>query len=136
MEEELFTRVGMDRYTKVTGDDGNTYYVYNEEDENDSTTLYSLNNISINKELRKQITLMPYKNQNGTDYPLGEKLMSLWNDKEMTLNPYDKKAVSLAAKKATIKTRKMSARIGRSISIKIFIILRLQEFLYNERLQF
>lgn len=88
---ELFTRVGMDRYTKVTGDDGNTYYVYNEEDENDSTTLYSLNNISINKELRKQITLMPYKNQNGTDYPLGEKLMSLWNDKEMTLSPYDKK---------------------------------------------
>ena len=88
---ELFTRVGMDRYTKVTGDDGNTYYVYNEEDENDSTTLYSLNNISINKALRKQITLMPYKNQNGTDYPLGEKLMSLWNDKEMTLNPYDKK---------------------------------------------
>ena len=88
---ELFTRVGMDRYTKVTGDDGTTYYVYNEEDENDSTTLYSLNNISINKELRKQITLMPYKNQNGTDYPLGEKLMSLWNDKEMTLNPYDKK---------------------------------------------
>ena len=88
---ELFTRVGMDRYTKVTGDDGNTYYVYNEEDENDSTTLYSLNNISINKELRKQITLMPYKNQNGTDYPLGEILMSLWNDKEMTLNPYDKK---------------------------------------------
>ena len=81
----------MDRYTKVTGDDGNTYYVYNEEDENDPTTLYSLNNISINKELRKQITLMPYKNQNGTDYPLGEKLMSLWNDKEMTLNPYDKK---------------------------------------------
>ncbi len=72
---------------------GNTYYVYNEEDENDPTTLYSLNNISINKELRKQITLMPYKNQNGTDYPLGEKLMSLWNDKEMTLNPYDKKAV-------------------------------------------
>ena len=88
---ELFTRVGMDRYTKVTGDDGNTYYVYNEEDENDPTTLYSLNNISINKELRKQITLMPYKNQNGTDYPLGEKLMRLWNDKEMTLNPYDKK---------------------------------------------
>lgn len=88
---ELFTRVGMDRYTKVTGDDGNTYYVYNEEDENDSTTLYSLNNISINKELRKQITLMPYKNQNGTDYSLGEKLMSLWNDKGMTLNPYDKK---------------------------------------------
>ena len=41
--------------------------------------------------MRKQITLMPYKNQNGTDYPLGEKLMSLWNDKEMTLNPYDKK---------------------------------------------
>lgn len=88
---ELFTRVGMDRYTKVTGDDGNTYYVYNEEDENDPMTLYSLNNISINKELRKQITLMPYKNQNGTDYPLGEKLMSLWNDKGMTLNPYDKK---------------------------------------------
>ena len=88
---ELFTRVGMDRYTKVTGDDGNTYYVYNEEDENDPTTLYSLNNISINKELRKQITLIPYKNQNATDYPLREKLMSLSNDKEMTLNPYDKK---------------------------------------------
>jgi len=35
--------------------------------------------------------LVDYQVQNGTDYPLGEKLMSLWNDKEMTLNPYDKK---------------------------------------------
>ena len=27
---ELFTRIGIDRYTKVTGKDGKTYYVYNE----------------------------------------------------------------------------------------------------------
>lgn len=36
---ELFSRVGCDRYTQVTGDDGNTYYVYNEEDTDDSKTI-------------------------------------------------------------------------------------------------
>ena len=35
--EELFNRVGCDRYFEVTADDGNTYYIYNEEDTVDAT---------------------------------------------------------------------------------------------------
>lgn len=89
---ELFTRSGMDRYTEVTGSDGETYYVYNEENPDDPFSLYSLSNIDVNQELRKQITLMPSRMTNGTDYPMGDKMQAIWNDKSMTLNPYDNKA--------------------------------------------
>ena len=43
---ELFTRIGVDRYTEVTGDDGNTYYLFNEEDYKVTDTV---------KEISKQI---------------------------------------------------------------------------------
>ena len=89
---ELFTRSGVDRYTEVTGSDGETYYVYNEENADDPFSLYSLTNVDVNEELRKQITLMPSKMTNGTDYPMGDKMQEIWNDKGMTLNPYDNKA--------------------------------------------
>lgn len=89
---ELFTRVGVDRYTKVTGTDGKTYYVYNEEDPENTSTLYSIGSVSINSELKKQITLMPaYKADGAVDYDFGHRLADAWNVKDMKLNPFDQK---------------------------------------------
>ena len=79
---ELFTRLFTDRYTEVEGDDGNTYYVYNEEDYTDSTTLYTLSNLKVNADLTQDGTLLPYTY--ATDdvaQQMGEQLESLWNTK-------------------------------------------------------
>ena len=77
---ELFTRVGVDRYTEVTGTDGKTYYVYNEEDPDNSSTMYSIGSVTINSDLKKQITLMPAYTANGAvDYDFGHRLADAWN---------------------------------------------------------
>lgn len=89
---ELFTRIGIDRYTKVTGTDGKTYYVYNEEDPDVSSTRYAIGTITVNSDLKRQITLMPaYKKNGSVDYEMGAKLAAAWEVKDMKLNPYDQK---------------------------------------------
>lgn len=89
---ELFTRIGIDRYTKVTGKDGKTYYVYNEEDSDVSSTRYAIGTITVNSDLKRQITLMPaYKKDGSVDYEMGAKLAAAWEVKDMKLNPYDQK---------------------------------------------
>lgn len=87
---ELFTRLGCERYTKVSVD-GKDYYVYNEEDPEDPSTQYAVGNVKTNEELVKQITLMPAYTQNGAvDYALGERMIAAWEDKCMRINPNDK----------------------------------------------
>lgn len=89
---ELFTRIGIDRYTKVTGTDGKTYYVYKEEDPDVSSTRYAIGTITVNSDLKRQITLMPaYKKDGSVDYEMGAKLAAAWEVKDMKLNPYDQK---------------------------------------------
>lgn len=89
---ELFTRIGIDRYTKVTGTDGKTYYVYNEEDPDVSSTRYAIGTVTVNSDLKRQITLMPaYKKDGSVDYEMGAKLAAAWEVKDMKLNPYDQK---------------------------------------------
>lgn len=92
---ELFVRPDCPRYTEVTGTDGKTYYVYNEEDPDDASTRYEIGNVKINEELDKQITLMPaYKNDgvfDQVDYGFGEKIAAAWAEQGMKLNPYDAK---------------------------------------------
>lgn len=89
---ELFTRIGIDRYTKVTGKDGKTYYVYNEENPDVSSTRYAIGTITVNSDLKRQITLMPaYKKDGSVDYEMGAKLATAWEVKDMKLNPYDQK---------------------------------------------
>ena len=89
---ELFTRIGIDSYTKVTGKDGKTYYVYNEEDPDVSSTRYAIGTITVNSDLKRQITLMPaYKKDGSVDYEMGAKLAAAWEVKDMKLNPYDQK---------------------------------------------
>ena len=88
--QELFVRVGADRYTKVTDDEGNTYYIYNEEYPGDTSTWYALGSISINPELAKTITKMPAFTANGqVDYAMGKKLSDAWQENIMYINPYD-----------------------------------------------
>lgn len=90
--QELFTRIGMDRYTEVTADDGTTYYVYNEQDPDVDSTRYGIGNVTINYALKKQITLMPaYKENGDVAYDMGEKLAAAWGATGMKLNPYDEK---------------------------------------------
>jgi flagellar hook-associated protein 1 FlgK len=87
---ELFTRIGCDRYTKVTGIDGNEYYIYNEEDPNDTTKQYTIKSLSVNEELTSLETLIPHLMKNGdVAVQLGEALVSLWDNKLLTLNPND-----------------------------------------------
>lgn len=87
---ELFVRLGTQRYTEITGSDGKTYYLYNEEDLSDSSLMYTTNSLSVNEEFRKQETLLPHLAQNGeVAQPLGEKLAAIWSKDLVGLSPVD-----------------------------------------------
>lgn len=86
---ELFQRMNCERYTTYTID-GKEYYVYNEEDLSDSTTLYRIGNIQVNEELTKQATLLPAFKQDGkVAYDLAEALAAAWENKGMHIDPTD-----------------------------------------------
>ena len=87
---ELFSRMGVDRYTVAYDADGNEVYVYNEEDTSDPNTLYHIGNVEIEEELTKQVTLLPGFTQNGAvDFALGEKLAAAWGVQGMHISPND-----------------------------------------------
>lgn len=97
---ELFTRIGTERYTKATYEttdaNGNTVvneiYIYNEEDPTDTTMQYTLMSLSVNETLVFQENLIPYLKQNGdVDYELAQKLAELWEQDGLVLNPNDTK---------------------------------------------
>lgn len=98
--EELFVRDNCERYTEVTYTDQNgntqTLYVYNEENEYDTNTLYKIGNVSINPDLLKEVTKMPVYRQNGTadsngavDMSLGTKITAAWQQTSMVIAPDD-----------------------------------------------
>lgn len=91
MPEELFVRVGCERYTKIYDANGEVAgYVFNEEDPANSDLQYAIGSISINKDLQKQVTLMPaYKENGAVDYKMGEKLADVWNEHMMVISPND-----------------------------------------------
>jgi flagellar hook-associated protein 1 FlgK len=87
---ELFTRLGTERYTKVTGSDGNTYYLYNEEDETDTAKMYSITGCEVNSALLREESLFPTFRQDGAvDYALADKLQDAWDTAGMTIDPTD-----------------------------------------------
>ena len=93
--QELFVRTGCSRYTKVEGDDGKTYYVYNKEDPNDTALQYTTGSISVNQKLLESESMIPFYEQNGKDeersvaYKLGEALAAVWEEDTMFLSPHD-----------------------------------------------
>ena len=113
--QELFSRIGTERYTKATytyqpvDENGNPkvdangnpvtetkeIYIYNEEDPNDTTKQYTLQSLSVNEALVIDETLLPHLCQNGdVDYALAAKLAGVWDEERLTLNPNDTKACS------------------------------------------
>lgn len=89
---ELFTRSDLDRYREVTGADGKTYYVYNAPKDGDIDSQYSITNVSVNEDLKKQVSLTPAFLENGTvAFKLAKKFSDAWNETGMKLNPYDEK---------------------------------------------
>lgn len=87
---ELFTRRGADRYTEVTGADGNTYYIYNEEDTTDTAKCYCITGCEINSELLREESKLPMMRQDGAvNYALADQLQDLWDASIMTIDPTD-----------------------------------------------
>lgn len=87
---ELFTRRGADRYTEVTGADGNTYYIYNEEDTTDTAKCYCITGCEINSELLREESKLPMMRQDGAvNYALADQLQDLWDASTMTIDPTD-----------------------------------------------
>lgn len=113
--QELFVRIGTERYTKatytyqkkdehgnpVTDDLGNPVmetkdiYIYNEEDPFDDTKQYTLQSLSVNEALIIDEAMLPHLMQNGdVNYALAAKLAGVWDEERMTLSPNDTKACS------------------------------------------
>jgi flagellar hook-associated protein 1 len=92
---ELFTRVGCERYTEVTDAAGNTYYLYNEESETDTSKMYTTGSVSVNKELTTQPSLLSGFLQNGeVAYEMGDSLNAIWEKTDLILNPTDTESVT------------------------------------------
>lgn len=100
--QELFTRNGCERYTKITTVAGKEYYVYNEEDAKDTALQYTTKSISVNPRLLESESLVPSFKQNGTiddrpvAYDLGEKLAALWEEELLHLSPHDTTPVTFS----------------------------------------
>lgn len=98
--QELFTRLGTERYTEVTYTDPNsgdtkTYYLYNEEDPTDTTKQYTMISTSINDALVTDETRFPHLQQNGdVDQSLVTALAGIWDKECLTVSPNDGKMYS------------------------------------------
>lgn len=90
---EMFTRVGCERYTKAEDENGNVYYIYNEENLSDSSKMYTIKSLSVNADLTVDETLMPHltqdKNQKMVDFNMVQNLAKLWDTSDFFLNPND-----------------------------------------------
>lgn len=89
---ELFIRNTLQRYTEktVTLADGTTakVQVYNEENENDYLSLYTLGNIQVNDELIKNPSLLPLSNlQNEELQNVADQLIHVWEEDFASLGP-------------------------------------------------
>ena len=87
--QELFVRQGYDRYTEMQID-GQTFYVYNEEDPDNKNTWYELSNIAVNSVISKEVTKLPTYTQNGADnYAVAQALVDIWSNENLTIDPND-----------------------------------------------
>ncbi|MDE7431680.1 MAG: flagellar hook-associated protein FlgK [Lachnospiraceae bacterium] len=86
--EELFSRKNTQRFIEVTGDDGNTYYMYNDKNTLGKESLYTLSNIELNQTIREDYSKLPFKTvEKDNDLKKGEVLMNEWGIKQMNLDP-------------------------------------------------
>lgn len=87
--QEIYVRQGMERYTTYEID-GETFYVFNQEDPANSDSLYRLGNLEVNENLKKVITMFPaYTENKAVDFKMAERLVEIWNVQGMHINPSD-----------------------------------------------
>lgn len=89
---QMFEKITTDGYTKVTGADGNTYWVYNEEDFAQQETLYTLKNVRIDQQLKQEPSNLGFMKPDGSvDNETAEALKDAFTEEIYTLNPEVKK---------------------------------------------
>ena len=90
---QLFVKKNTDGYIKNTDGAGNTVWEYMEEDPRYTETLYSVQNLEINKDLLKEPSKLSFLLPKGTedsqkvDYETTEKLKAAFTEEIYTLNP-------------------------------------------------
>lgn len=96
MGEGLFNRKTVDRYRKPTDEEKDEFgltdddWVYNEEDENDPYSLFTLGQIEINKNIKSNYSLLALSSNDCTgevDVNAAEALGSIWKQPFATLSP-------------------------------------------------
>lgn len=81
---ELFSRKYTDRYKEVTGTDGQTYYIYNTQNELGMDSIYTIANIEINPDVLYDFSVLPLSRQDGkVDYDRAKELTALFSQKSM-----------------------------------------------------
>ena len=101
---QMFTKVAGEGYSKqtltVTDENGTTttkeYWVYNEENDQEMSSRYSLNNSQINQELMQSPAKLGFRLEDGSeDLDTMEKLKAVFTEEKYTLNPNVLKKVSI-----------------------------------------
>ncbi len=86
--EELFSREVTERYIEVTGNDGKTYYMYNELNTFGNKSYYSVPNLVMNQTILEDYSKLPFKTAEGdSDLKKGADLVKEWNTDLMNLDP-------------------------------------------------
>lgn len=92
---QLFSKATTDGYTKVTGEDGKEYWVYNEEDPSQLNTLYTCGNLMIHPELMQQPAILGFRTrEDAEDILVTDRLKDAFEEEEYSLNPNVKKKTS------------------------------------------
>lgn len=86
--QELFSRIGVERYIEVTGDDGNTYYIFNRLDDRGYESLYKCGNLEVNPKILESYSKIPFTTSEGEeDYTKANAMLEAWNKKFCNLDP-------------------------------------------------
>ncbi len=84
---ELFVRRGCDRYKEVMGQDNQIYYVYNEEDNLDTSKMYTTQGIIVNPDLLQSESGLPHLTKQGEPaWDMAQALVDVWKKKDMIVN--------------------------------------------------
>ena len=93
--QELFKRIGTERYETIEAEDGSVYYKYIPEDPNETDMQYTIISVEVNRALIEQETNMPHLKQDGqVNYALAERLAALWDEEALILDPNDRNNVT------------------------------------------
>lgn len=85
---ELFSREYTERYKKVVGTDGVTYYVRNNLNATNNESDYTLGNIQVNKDASADVTKIPLTKYNGdADFDRAKELSNIWEEEFAAINP-------------------------------------------------